>query len=636
VSARPPREGARTPPTRRPARTSAMGGRPTRAAGSRTARPASAQVVARIGARRPVRSRRPSTLGRSQVRLRAVVLSVTVLVALLGGRLVWLQGLQSTAYAAEAERSRLRTTVLAATRGTITDRWGHPLSQDVDARTIFADPSLIADADADAAALAPLLHVAPAALVAQMHRPGRYAVLATGVDVPTAHQVAGLHLPGIADARTSQRQHPLGTLAAQLVGVTQAAGPGVSGVEASADALLRGRAGSLAEEVDPAGRVIPSGIRHEVAAVDGSEVKLTIDRDLQWQAQTLLEQEVAASKARGGDAIVLDPVSGDILAIASAPGFDAAQWPHVDRGRLQLPAVSDVYEPGSVNKVITAAELLEHHVASPSTGVTVPGTYKYPGRPGLVHDAEVHGTEHLTFTGVLAQSSNIGTDILAQELGNQQLYAGLRAFGLGTSTGSGVTGEERGIVPPVATWNPAQASTIPFGQGMAVTALQIASVYATIADGGVRVPPRIVRATTTSGRTSWLPPRPATRVVSAQTATTLTTMLEQVLSDNGTAPKAAVAGYRVAGKTGTASGLTDGRYDGGYVGSFVGFAPADKPRFVVEVVIDHPTAGSHFGGDVAAPIFSQIMAFALREYAVPPTGTRAPQLRLSYDTPASK
>jgi len=364
--------------------------------------------------------------------------------------------------------------------------------------------------------------------------------------------------------------------------------------------------------------------------VPGSSLQLTLDRDIQWQAQQALVAQVQATGSRSGSVIVMDPHTGEVLGLAGAPTFDPDQQGAAPEAARGDPAVSEVYEPGSVNKVITAAAALEAGVVTPDTPVTVPPTLAVYDR--VFHDAEEHGVEHLTFTGVLAKSSNIGTVLVAQQLGKTKLYDALRGFGFGQSSGAGLAGESAGILPPPDKWSGTQAATIAFGQGVSVNALQMASVYATVANDGVRVPPRVVRDTIGSdGRLSPTPAPGRTTVVSPKTAQELRTMLEAVTSNEGTAPEARIDGFRVAGKTGTSQRVdpTCGCYRG-YTASFVGMAPADNPQLVVAVVLQDPQNG-HFGGTLAAPVFHDVMAFALQARQIPPTGTAAPTAKLTTD-----
>jgi cell division protein FtsI (penicillin-binding protein 3) len=297
-----------------------------------------------------------------------------------------------------------------------------------------------------------------------------------------------------------------------------------------------------------------------------------------------------------------------------------------------LPGIAQVYEPGSVNKVITAAAALQRGIVTPATVIDVPSSLRVSNK--VLHDAEKHGDEHLTFTGVLAKSSNIGTVKVAQQVGAQALYDTMRSFGFGAKSGIGLPADSRGLLPKPADWSGTSIANIPIGQGVSTTVLQVASVYATIANNGVRVQPSIVKAERDSaGHPVAVPAPPTRRVISTQVATEIRQMLESAVSEQGTAPLAAVAGYRVSGKTGTAQrvatdGSRSGYYDGTYTSSFVGMAPADAPRFVVAVVLQGTGKRGYFGGQVAAPLFSKVMGFALRSYAVPPTGTVAPRFQL--------
>ena len=576
------------------------------------------------------------------MRLRGGLVVVLVVLALLGGRLVQLQGLQAAAYADQATQQRLRTTVLPAERGQILARDGSALAVSSDARAIYAEPRTIAAAvcqpgakrpctPADiAAALSPVLHLDLAALTMTLSGSRRFVYLARALEPAVAKVVQALDLPGIGTLVETRRQHPAGQLAANVVGFTDIDGKGAAGVELGWQALLAGTAGKATAEVDRDGRVIPTGLGRTQQAVVGHDVELTIDRDLQWQAQRLIAAQVAATGAKNGTVVTLDVRTGQVLALATAPTFNPDDRTGVSVDAMGNPAISEVYEPGSVNKVITAAAALQAGAVTPDSVITVPPTLMVGGH--VLHDAEVHGTEHLTFAGVLAKSSNIGTVEVAQRVGAQGIYDMLRGFGFGDHTGLGLPGESRGVIPTPNTWSGSSIATIPIGQGISVNAVQVASVYATVANGGVRVAPSIVRGTRDPTGHFTSAAAPATRrVISAEVAAQLQTMLEGVISDQGTAPLAAIPGYRVAGKTGTAQRVVGGRYDGSYTSSFVGFAPADAPRLVTAVVLQGTGAKGYFGGLVAAPVFAEVMSFALRGMSIPPTGTRPPVLRLSVD-----
>jgi cell division protein FtsI (penicillin-binding protein 3) len=560
-------------------------------------------------------------LGRPGIRLRAVLVVVVLVLALMAGRLVQLQGVQAAAYSRQVTAQEVRTVPLLASRGTITDAGGHVLAEDVPSCTVTADPRLVGDAAAEARDLAPLLHLPAATVLSRLEVSGAYSLLAQGLTPGQGQRITGGGFAGIYVQDALTRVYPDGNLAGAVVGFTGEQGSGLSGVEYAENAELTGRSGELTMAVDPSGEEIPTAEHKEVPAVPGDTVALTLNSAIQWYAQSAITAQVKATGAQDGTVVVENPRTGAILALATAPGFDPAE---PDAGSSLERAVSDVYEPGSVNKVITAAGALQDGVVTPTTTITVPPEIMVAGT--VFHDAEVHPTEHLTFTGVLAQSSNIGTIEVSQRLGAHRLYHYLRAFGLGSPTGVGIPGESGGILAPLSQWSGTQYATIPFGQGMSVTALQVAEVYSTIADGGLRVQPHIVAGISAPGG-SVHAPRLAKRfrVVSPHTAATLREMLESVTTDLGTAPAAAIPGYRVAGKTGTANSVgPNGRYDGGYTASFVGMAPANDPKLVVEVVLENPKVGI-YGGTVSAPVFRQVMGFALQTLHIPPTTGHAPQ-----------
>ena len=566
------------------------------------------------------------------------------IVLLLGARLVQLQGLQPAAYAERAGVQRTQEITLAAQRGDVLDRNGNPLAVSVIAKNVYAEPRLLRQASCTAASATPCDPHAIAAKVApilgldvahveEQLRSGRgFVYLKTGVDTAVAQRVMDLDLPGIGSESTSRRVHPSHDLASGVLGFTDRDGAGKMGVELAYDDVLAGIPGEMAAQFDAAGRVIPTGNDRRRDPVAGRDVVLTLDRDLQWYAQRLIADQVAATHAKNGTVVVMDVRTGELLALATAPTFDPDHLTSRDGDRLTNPAISDVFEPGSVNKVITAAAALQAGVVTPLSAVTVPPTYKVANH--TLHDAEKHGTEHLTFAGVLAKSSNIGTVKVAQKVGAERLYSMMRAFGFGAKTGIELPGDSRGLLPKPADWSVTSIGTIPIGQGISVSALQAASVYATLANGGVRVTPTIVKAIRdNAGHLTPAAPATQRRVVSTTVAAQIRTMLESVVSEQGTAPKAAIAGYRVAGKTGTAqrvatSGPRSGHYDGTYTSSFIGMAPADAPRFVTAVVLQGTGSHGHFGGLVAAPLFSQVMGFALRSYDVAPTGTRPTPYRL--------
>ncbi len=382
---------------------------------------------------------------------------------------------------------------------------------------------------------------------------------------------------------------------------------------------------------------MPTADSTETPAVPGSDFELTIDRDIQWAAQNAITEQVKESKADRGYVIVQDTRTGQILAMANSPGFDPNDLSQANPNALGNAALQDAYEPGSTAKVMSMAAVLEQNVATPATHVVVPNRLHRGDR--LFKDDINHPTWYLTLNGVLAKSSNIGTILATGQLGrtqqesNRVLYSYLRKFGLGSYTGLDFPGETKGILAPPDQWSTSQQFTIPFGQGVSLNALQAASVYSTIANGGVRVEPTLIRGTKgADGRFTPVADPKKTRVVSAKTAKTLAKMLESVVDDEeGTGTKARIPGYRVAGKTGTANRVdpATGRYNG-YTSSFAGFAPADNPRITVYCAIQNATKGSYFGGQICGPIYKEVMEFALKTLQVPPTGAKAANLPVTF------
>jgi cell division protein FtsI (penicillin-binding protein 3) len=634
---RPPaRRGA---PRRGPARGSRPAGVPGRPTPRRTA---SRPVVSRRPARPRAAGRRPARLvpqlrlADSHRRLRGAVLVLGVVLSLFAGRLVQLQGLDATTYASEAEAGRLRTAILPAVRGTITDRNGVALATTVAAVNITADQTLVTDPQAESLALAPLLGIDATDLQATLTGTKRFAYVAKAVTPEVWSKVRNLNLPdttglpGIFGEATSKRIYPGGDTGANIVGFVGADGKGLGGLEYSLNKTLAGRDGKATYEMSAGGRRIPSGVDSERDAIPGTDVALTIDRDIQWTAQKAIAKAVKATSSQSGTVIVMDPHTGDLLAMATVPTFDANKPGSAPPAALGNRALSEPYEPGSTGKVITASALLEQHAITPKTHITVPNRYCRAGK--CFKDFEDHGTEHLTYAGTIAKSSNIGTIRAAERLGNlKKLYPYLHKYGIGQPTGLGLPGEDDGVLPPTQQWSATSGYTMTFGQGYSVNTVQMASVFATIANDGVRVTPRLIAGTT--GANGKIDPTPASssrRVVSTTTARTIRSMLEAVVEDGGTAPLAAVPGYRVGGKTGTAQ-----RYDAacscyrGYTMSFIGMAPIDKPDLVVAVTLQAPR--SAIGGGVnAGPVFKDVMSFALEALRIPPTGTKPGRLKLEW------
>ncbi|WTT91477.1 penicillin-binding protein 2 [Streptomyces sp. NBC_00076] len=625
------------------------GARPPRRPAPRSApRPAAPNAI-RLGSPRP--------------RLRMVGLALALVLIAFVVRLLQVQAVDASTYAAKAQQNRYVGYTLAADRGGITDRAGVALATSVDAYTITADPTLftrkqlkVDDGPEQAAALlAPILGVEQDTLVKKL-RPAnpnlRYAVLAYRQTPQVWKQIKDLKtaladkaetdpstvnaLSGVLAVPTSKRVYPNGDLAAGILGWVDAEGKGAGGVEQQLNSLLSGKDGKI-RYAQAGGRQVPTVGSTETPAVPGSDVELTVDRDIQWAAQNAITEQVKASGADRGYVMVQDTRTGEILAMANSPGFDPNDLSKASSVNMGNAALQDAFEPGSTAKVMSMAAVLEQNVATPQTHVVVPNRLHRGDR--LFKDDIDHPTWYLTLNGVLAKSSNIGTILATGQLGktqrqaNQVLYSYLRKFGIGSYTGLGFPGETKGILAAPGDWSTSQQFTIPFGQGVSLNAVQAASVYSTIANGGVRVEPSLVRGTKgPDGRFTPAAKPKETRVVSAKTAKTLARMLESVVDDEeGTGTKARIPGYRVAGKTGTANRVdpATGKYKG-YTSSFAGFAPADKPRITVYCAIQNATKGNYFGGQICGPVYKQVMEFALKSLQIPPTGAKAASLPVSY------
>jgi cell division protein FtsI (penicillin-binding protein 3) len=552
---------------------------------------------------------------------------VTLLVVVLC-RLIVLQGVDGAANA--AEQDRLRTYVIAAMRGSVLDHDGHPLAYTVDASRVVADPTVVKNPARTARSLATVLDVPVPELQRKLEQDGRYVVLASQVSPEDTDRVAALELSGISFEDDPVRLYPAGSVGGQVVGFVNRDGEGRAGVELKYDEALAGTNGQRKVEVGSGGNPIPSGIDETTPAVDGSTVRLTLDQDLQYVTQQRLDQACADGATSRASAVVLDVHTGRVAAMASCPGYDPAHYSTTDPNLLGNPVVSDVFEPGSVMKAVTLSAAVEEGIAKPDTVLTVNGHIEAGDK--VVTDAHDHAPIKWTVTGILAHSSNVGTIMLARQVGDAKLEHYLRAFGLGSRTGVELPGESPGILQDAADWSASRAANVPIGQGVSVTTLQMASIYQTIANDGVRIAPRIVESVTApDGRVTPAPEAPSTRVVSKATAEQMAYMLEAVVGPGGTAPKGQIEGFRVAGKTGTAQRANPacGCYDGGgYVTTFVGFAPADDPQYVVAVDLERPTSSAE-GGQVAAPVFADIMRYALTADGVVPSGTPRPDFVLN-------
>lgn len=554
---------------------------------------------------------------RPALRLVSLLAAFSLLFVAVAVRLVQLQVVRAQPLGNLGAKQRVRAVELPARRGPILDRDLAPLAVSGEARAIYANPRLLPDPAEAADALAPVLGVPRKDLLLGLERDAGFVYLARQVPPEVADRVQALGIPTVGALVESRRVYPSGTLCGQVLGFVGTDGQGLAGIESRYDDILRGIPGEVVFERDPGGRPIPQGRRERIEAVPGRGIVLTLDQDVQFYVERALARGARATRARYGSAVVLDPKTGDILAMANWPSLDPARFgdapPDVRRNR----AVTDAYEPGSVNKVITAAAAIESGIAWPGMRMKVPDSLRVADK--TFHDFAPHPTLDITYAQALAQSSNIGTIQVALRLGKKRLARALERFGFGRPTGIGFPGESSGIVLDPRDWYPTSIGTIPIGQGVAVTPLQIAAVYATIANDGVWMRPRLIRGVVQrDGRFTERAPSRGRRVVGAYTAARVRSMLIGVV-ERGTGARAQIPGYVVAGKTGTARvPYVDRRgYSSDIITTFAGMAPADDPRLVVLVSLYNPTP--RYAALTAAPIVREILVHTLAALRVPPS-----------------
>lgn len=589
------------------------------------------------GPRRPGDAR-PLKVGLANPRrrVRAMFLVVCFIFTIFAAQLVRLQGIEAGALSEKAIETRTRTFPLAPERGTVLDRNGTPLAVDEERRDVVADPTIVAGwtrtdpktkqkqnlgIPGAAKVLAPKLGLSVQQVTTMLEQPSspQYQRLAAAVKPEVWRSVEALDVPGLAGIKTTERTYPGGPSTAPIVGFVGPDGRAKdgmgSGLEYLLDDQLAGTPGTTVREVSADGRIIPMGADDTTPAAPGSDVRLTVDGDLNWFAQKTIAEKVEETKAESGMAVVMD-LQGRLLAVAQSPGFDPAKPGASGSVTSSLP-FQEVFEPGSTAKVMSIGAALEEGKSTPLSPFTVPDHIERGGT--TLNDSHKHDVERLTLAGILAQSSNVGTLLATEQIAPATIEKYYRAFGIGSPTGIDFPGESRGIFAPSEEWEHQQRWTVLYGQSVATTAIQATGVFQTIANNGVRVPPTLVDAVASDdGTLTPKTPPQGQRVFSDKTADELTLMLESVVGANGTAQQAGITGVPVAGKTGTAD-----RYSGtkGMMASFVGFAPADKPQFVVGVFVANPKGG-HFGGSVAGPVFQKIMSYALEKYGVAPTGEK--------------
>jgi cell division protein FtsI/penicillin-binding protein 2 len=544
-------------------------------------------------------------------RIRLLLAVLTFAFAGLLLRATWLQGVRASSLARLGQTQHREAVTLPASRGTIYDRAGVELGLGERATTVYANPMQIANPHAAAAAVEQTLGLDANRIYPELadHTRG-FVYIERQADPAQAAALQRLKIAGFGFYPEERRSYPQGSVAAQVLGYVGIDGTGLAGLELQFDHQLEGRAGQETIVKDPAGRVID--VHQQRPERPGQDVYLTLDHSIQANAEEVLRQTVEKWHAKSASAVVLDPRTGAVLAMAVQPGYNANRYPSAPRDLQRNRTVTDTYEPGSTFKLITVAAALSEHLVLPSTRFTLPYSLKVADR--VIHDAEPRGTVNYSVAQILAHSSNIGAIELAEMVGRTRLSSWISRFGFGRTTGIDYPGESPGIVLPPDKWSGSTIGNVPIGQGIAVTPVQMAAAYAAIANRGVWSRPHLVDHVSGGGR----PSLQRRRLVSPQVASQLMLMLKDVVAE-GTGTYAAMPGYQVAGKTGTAQKPDShgGYATGRYVASFVGIVPASRPRLVILVMVDEPQ-NAIWGGVVAAPAFQQIARFDLQYLEVPP------------------
>lgn len=579
-------------------------------------------------------------------RARVLFLGVLVVLSLFAAQLVRLQGLDAGSVSAAALGQRLQVKAIPAARGTITDVHGAELAVSVERKRIIADPTLVVDYKrsvdgevvgegfaAAADVVAEVTGADRADVLDRLENPlgEKYAVLVPDASPQQWQELLSEGVRGLAAEDLMRRDYPLGEAVSPVVGWIGAGDVPAGGYELVYHDSLTGVPGEAVYEAGGNGQMISTGLYEETPAQPGEDLRLTIDADLQWYAYNALEQRVKEADALGGYIAVMEVKTGRLMALTSYPGFDPDKPPK-EAEDLRNAAVEDVYEPGSTSKLITAAAALEEGLVELDTPIEVPVRVHRGGTS--FKDATEKPVQHLTFTGVLANSSNKGTILYGEKLTDEQLHDWALRFGMGSHTGLDLPGESPGLVPDPDIWSATTRYTFMFGQGLSGNMLQQLGVFQTIANDGVHLPPSLVAGTVdTEGRYHEEPIPEGKRVVKEETAAALTHAMTAVPSTGGTAPTAAVPGYHVAGKTSTATRIDPetGRYEGGTTASFMGFAPVDDPQYAVAVVIQRPNRISEFGGVISGPVFSDVMRYTLTKAGIPPASTPPAEVVLDYD-----
>jgi cell division protein FtsI/penicillin-binding protein 2 len=545
-------------------------------------------------------------------RLGLIFCGFALLLSIVLVRALWLQGVRGGELRAEARTQQVTTVEVPGERGRVIDRNGETLAVSEDAATVIATPYQVKDPERTAQRLAQVLPVSRTELEDALDdRDSGFAYLAHKVDLDDADQVEKMDITGIDTLPDSKRLYPQGELAAQVIGAVGSENEGLTGLEQAQDDVLGGASGE--QEIVNDARGEPIRFDTVKPASIGDDIGVTLDAAIQAKAEEAIAAAGEAHQAKGASAIVMDPGSGDILAMANWPSYDPANLDEASPEALANRATGFTYEPGSTFKAFTVGAALEEGLVKPSTEFHLPSTIQVADRK--IEEAHARPPMDATVADILAMSSNVGAVTIGLETGAERFDAWVRKLGFGEPTGVEYPAEEQGIVPEVSEYSGSTMGNLPIGQGLSVTPMQMAAGYSAIANGGVLRAPRLI---TSIGGEPVAPDEEAERVYSGRTARQLREMLKGVLGPGGTASEVAVPGYELAGKTGTAEKAEDGGYsDYKYVASFVGFAPANNPQLLVAVIVDEP-AYVHTGGAVAAPVFGEIAEFALPYLGISP------------------
>ncbi|MBI2962698.1 MAG: transpeptidase family protein [Deltaproteobacteria bacterium] len=553
--------------------------------------------------------------GRRPVRLAAACALIGGVLVGVAARLCQLALVDGERLAGLARRQHSETEQLTPLRGTILDRFGEPLALSIRADSVFVRPAQLPD-ESSGLAVARALEIPPKRWVKKISSPSPFTWIQRPASPDQLERLRRLNVPGVGTVPERRRFYPHGRMAAPVIGFAGVDSQGLEGIELTYDTYLRGAVAEMSVERDARGRrFVARGLESETPR-QGANVLLTLDSSLQYVAERELDRRVSETRATGGLVLVLDPRNGEILALAQNPSFDPNRPLTADADRLRNRAVADAYEPGSTMKGLLAAAALEHRaVGIGDRFFCENGRYAFAGH--TIHDH--HGAGWLSFPEIFQVSSNIGATKVAERLGAGAYHQALRAFGLGSPTGVDLSGEQAGILRPLSAWKPIDLATASFGQGVAVTPMQLATAYAAIANGGILMRPFVVRRVVDENGETLVENHPTVvrRVLSEATAREVTAVLERVVGEKGTAPLAAVPGLRIAGKTGTAQkvDLVRGGYSRGRIASFVGYFPAEEPQVLMLVVIDDPRT-TIWGGTAAAPLFRAVALAAAERVGV--------------------